>query len=1039
MYRRCLLVALLLLVAATKTWAQATISTTASVIDVPRSGVNISPETYYAEQVAANIFQNPGFEYEQYGQAIGVTGLQGSTAFYGNNTTSDPSNSWNDATCSVRVGTCSDGSNDYCWNNSGSPTTGGCAAGTCNAGTTFTVASYSGSGPGGSFNCGGSQSYTQGQTITCTGGCPTLAAPTAIGSNGLCRVDVVGCRVAVPTLYSWSGVNSNIFLTNTKSHSGNSSLEINATNGNQSISQQWDDAGSSFFNPNTCVNHPTDICTQNSDCPSGDTCATVSQAIQHPVVGNLWQFSFYALTSSSGASCSATLGRNGQAANFSNHSFPLISDGVWHQYTLPFTGQDTSSTPTNQPLNFSMSCSGGTVFLDDMFLGKTNGVSEFKEEVSEVLQNINVGSIREMDGGTISGNALTEAQAVGNKFTMPPAGETISTGVEQGALMTFGDTVGLAASVGTSTSPWLTIPMAWTDADYTAFGNQLCSWETTYNFPSIWVECNNEDWNGANNWWQKLHGILVPGYRASCARAFNLISTACPDSQIRYLLNNQTGNAGADPIEYGIGTGTTGLAYGFPNNSQYGFSEHMYAVGTITSGSSIGTAIQDFFGGITKLLTGALNGGTNSDVGAVCDQSPPCNRLLGNYEWDVQSDGNAGNPKLLGSQVGAGWGGAGVAMQTFLTAVSAAPAAQAISTNNHWQLAQTENSGYLEFGVLASYGGTDKDFAPVWPWLRPSSLGAKLYNTAVGSGQNYYACTGAPPGITCAAFCSPGQSNCNLALANSNTSSTSVSVAFPPGTTAPPLGYTVLYSSGMTDNNENSNSVTIGELPGGVTVTAQTANFTAPPLSAVVLLESTPVPTPTLTPTATPTSAPTATIPAPSPTLTATSTSQPTPTATPTSAPTATVPAPSPSVPRRTPTPLPSTAPQSPTPTPRPPPSAIPTPTLTPSVSAVVQLSRGTLPFGEVKVGKSRFKSVVLTNTAKKKSGATVTFNGASISGSSDFSFSTSCNGPIAPKTRCSVTIRFAPTSVGAVSAVVTIRDNASNNPQSIAVSGAGK
>jgi hypothetical protein len=107
-------------------------------------------------------------------------------------------------------------------------------------------------------------------------------------------------------------------------------------------------------------------------------------------------------------------------------------------------------------------------------------------------------------------------------------------------------------------------------------------------------------------------------------------------------------------------------------------------------------------------------------------------------------------------------------------------------------------------------------------------------------------------------------------------------------------------------------------------------------------------------------------------------------------------------------------------------------------VSAAVGLSKGFLNFGTVRVGRSKRKVVALINTANKEGGATITFNGISLSGSSEFS-AAGCNGQIGPKGRCSVTVGFAPSAPGAASATITINGNASNNPQTIGVAGTGR
>jgi Abnormal spindle-like microcephaly-assoc'd, ASPM-SPD-2-Hydin len=104
-----------------------------------------------------------------------------------------------------------------------------------------------------------------------------------------------------------------------------------------------------------------------------------------------------------------------------------------------------------------------------------------------------------------------------------------------------------------------------------------------------------------------------------------------------------------------------------------------------------------------------------------------------------------------------------------------------------------------------------------------------------------------------------------------------------------------------------------------------------------------------------------------------------------------------------------------------------------------VGLSQGALNFGKVKVGNSKTKVMTLTNTAKKKGGATITFNGGSLAGSNEFGGSTNCIGLVGPKGKCKVMVLFAPNSVGGASATITVNGNASNSPTSFSVTGTGK
>ena len=163
-----------LLAPASAAFAQATVSGTAAITNIPRAGVNIGASNYWSSQSQADFFANPGFELPQFAQVISVaTATSRSFTAFNRVNSPEPSNFWNGTNnCSVRVGTCSDGSNNYCWNNTATTVAqGGCTnGGTCNAGTTFGISSYS---------AAGSDSSGREQTFTCSGRCPTLVPPSA--------------------------------------------------------------------------------------------------------------------------------------------------------------------------------------------------------------------------------------------------------------------------------------------------------------------------------------------------------------------------------------------------------------------------------------------------------------------------------------------------------------------------------------------------------------------------------------------------------------------------------------------------------------------------------------------------------------------------------------------------------------------------------------------------------------------------------------------------------------------------------------------
>ena len=102
-----------------------------------------------------------------------------------------------------------------------------------------------------------------------------------------------------------------------------------------------------------------------------------------------------------------------------------------------------------------------------------------------------------------------------------------------------------------------------------------------------------------------------------------------------------------------------------------------------------------------------------------------------------------------------------------------------------------------------------------------------------------------------------------------------------------------------------------------------------------------------------------------------------------------------------------------------------------------VSLSSTSLAFGSVKVGAaSGSQSVTMKNTG----GAALAITNIGVTGAdaSSFGFGDNCGTSLAAGAECAIHGHFAPTTTGALTAAVTISDNAGNSPQSIALSGAG-
>jgi hypothetical protein len=188
-------------------------------------------------------------------------------------------------------------------------------------------------------------------------------------------------------------------------------------------------------------------------------------------------------------------------------------------------------------------------------------------------------------------------------------------------------------------------------------------------------------------------------------------------------------------------------------------------------------------------------------------------------------------------------------------------------------------------------------------------------------------------------------------------------------------------------------------------------NTVAPTATATATATKTATPTATATRTATPT----ATATGGTPTATATATKTATPTATATATATTTI---------------------SPTPT--------PTPTPGPGPLKVKPLSL-VENFGTVSVGKSKVKTLKLSNPAK--SGPPISFGTplATVPPTSPQEFevpisgATTCPAQLFPKKKCKLKVIFTPATPGPKSSAVTIFDNAGNANQVVTLTGTGK
>jgi hypothetical protein len=98
-----------------------------------------------------------------------------------------------------------------------------------------------------------------------------------------------------------------------------------------------------------------------------------------------------------------------------------------------------------------------------------------------------------------------------------------------------------------------------------------------------------------------------------------------------------------------------------------------------------------------------------------------------------------------------------------------------------------------------------------------------------------------------------------------------------------------------------------------------------------------------------------------------------------------------------------------------------------------VLLSNVSMNFGSQQVG---VKSAPIVETITNNQAVALNISGISAGG--DFTQTNTCGQPVAPNGTCTISVYFTPSTSGARSATLTITDDASNSPQSVALSGVG-
>jgi hypothetical protein len=784
--------------------AAAVVSSTAQIGNASRIGVNMDEQSQYdARAYLQNYLDNPGFEQAMVGHVIVVGSSPSSTGFSDSNDAYDAvaTGFWNGMTATVRTGP--------------------------SAGATFKIANYS---AGGSY--------------TCAGGCPALVAGDLIGETASNPTIGFNPGAWLPGYWSILNSDSGITLSTAEHFDGASSVSLDVHDGSTHAINFGGD--SSVSSVGTCSNNSVTLCSSNADCSAG-SCQKSPTYPYHPFVGPM-TMSIYALASGTSGTPTVTLqaSRQGSSWGAVSHTFNLTQDGNWHQYAFNFSGADKASdtgiwffTASAQ----SGAASGAKIYLDDAFMGPTSaGAGGFRNEVVSTLKTLSPGTLRYMYPPGLS---QTDAYFEGNDYQKGPPND-YSVGANIMWIYSLKDLYALAGAVGAN--PWVSIPDVFSDADVTSFAGNLCSAFAANGFSKAFVEQSNEDWVTSSH---SAGGSHTSQYGALANRNFGLInsylSANCPTyaGNVYFVVNGQEANNGVlqntsaqipfDNPQYGAD-----IADYAPSEAEQPTGQSMAQYAALGFANSL----QQFEPGAPGEFGGVVPGNLNQ----LCGGSPAgCQQFLAAYENGSSNQCGTATP-VEAWDMSAGWMASGYNAQNWILGFLAGSSGPNAGVLSPMPAQQTFNLAEGEFTTpnyaCASGHGTDSalwgivhdfdaSFGPAFPHMRPIGWAQALLNRAIG-GAYHKMDTSNWSGVYGAAFNQSG--SWSAILSNSNNSSISFQLSFPAGGTLPAKAETVLYTSGLADNDENSNSVTIGALPGGFSISGTTLTLTLPPFSAVALL-----------------------------------------------------------------------------------------------------------------------------------------------------------------------------------------------------------
>lgn len=196
-----------------------------------------------------------------------------------------------------------------------------------------------------------------------------------------------------------------------------------------------------------------------------------------------WVFSIWTRKASPQARVYVKFRRHGSVA-WLDHSWEPGSQ--WSELRLPFEPRDTGP---DGPLELSITVRGGSVDLDDVYLGESQpGAGGFRRAAVDVLKLLRPGYLREWQGqlGDSASNRLAPPQARQPTRYRPGAQDWFF----HYGLFEFAE---LAAAV--DARPWFVLPAVSSPSQAQAFGTALREIWRKHRFEEMVVEYGNEHWN----------------------------------------------------------------------------------------------------------------------------------------------------------------------------------------------------------------------------------------------------------------------------------------------------------------------------------------------------------------------------------------------------------------------------------------------------------------------------------------------------------------------------------------------------------------